>query len=568
MPDSRESKPVNESNPAWGTLHLVDFLAALSTARDGASAMQESVERAVQVLDADTGLVVSDDAIAAATGCDGEVAAEMETVPEGEQRYLRLPEVGVCSVIAVPVDAPVGGRLVLARSGHQDFSPREVTLLEGMGRVLGLTLVALATIEDERRLRARSEQQARENAELLESVQERQELLERLARIQRSISHRAPLQEVLDAITAGARNLLGEDLAALRLIDPDDPSYVYMASHSGIREDLIPHVRRGPAHEGVGGRAVLEERLVIITNYQHAQSGIPRMKEDQLQSAMAAPVYENGEIAGGLLVASYKPGRSYSKLEQEALLAFAEHASLALTDAKTVESMREAQRAKDMFLAMVSHELKTPLTVLLGTLHTFERHPELPPEVRKEMVASAQLRGRDLSRLIDRLLKGARGELATVPEEIFLPELVHKATRGFEQLHPLVIGAVPEVKLHVDARVVEDVLGVFLENAVSHSPPGAEVAFEAHVGDDTVALTVRNEGSLPDDVDPSDLFRPFQRGRAAQSPGVGLGLYIAGRLARAAGGSIETESGGGYVAFTLKLPLHGPKEPALQPAIN
>jgi GAF domain-containing protein len=561
---------VTDTNPAWATLHLVDFLTALSSSPDQASATQEALERAVQLLNVDAGLVVSGDATVVAMGCDpaGRAAAELAAVPEGEQRYLRIPEIGVCSVAAARVDAPIRGRLVLARSGHQDFSPREVALLEGMGRVLALTLKALTTLEDERRLRAQSERQAQENAALLASVQERQELLERLSKIQRSISHRAPLQEVLDAITAGARNLLGEDMAALRLIDPNDPSFVYMASHSGIRDDLIPNLRRGPAHEGVGGRAVLEERLVVITDYLHSPEGIPTMKEDQLQSAMAAPVYENGEIAGGLLVASYKSGRSYSKLEQEALLAFAEHASLALTDAKTVDAMRDAQRAKDMFLAMVSHELKTPLTVLLGTLHTFERHPDLPVEVRKEMIATAQERGAELGRLIDRLLRGARGELSTVREEIFLPDLVRKATRGFEQARSLAIGPVPEMTLNVDVRVVEDVLGVFLENAVSHSPPDTDILFETAVLGGVVALTVRNEGSLPENIEHNELFRPFQRGRGVESPGVGLGLYIAWRLARAAGGSIEVAAGDGTVAFTLNLPLGEAHGSTLEPAVN
>jgi signal transduction histidine kinase len=429
-----------------------------------------------------------------------------------------------------------------------------------------MQLRTLRTVEGERALRVTSERQAHENARLLASLQERQELLERLTRIQRSISHRAPLQEVLDAVTTGARNLLGDDMAALRLIDPDDPGYVVMASHSGIRDDLVPKLKRGPANEGVGGRAVLERRLVIIDDYSHARDGIPAMKEDRLQAAMAAPVYENGEIAGGLLTASYRPGRRYSKEEQDALLAFADHASLALTDAKTVEAMRSAQRAKDMFLAMVSHELKTPLTVILGSLDTFRRHPELDTTLRAEMTQSAYERANELATLIDRLLKGARGELSSQREEVALPDLVARAMRGFEHTSKVVVGDVPDVVCHVDPRLVGDVLGVFLENAVAHSPHGSEIYVDAGVDDGDVTLTVANAGSLPAGLDTAQLFLPFQRGHDASSSGVGLGLYIAARLARSAGGTIDVGSSRGRVSFTLRLPLHAERLRAPQAA--
>lgn len=390
----------------------------------------------------------------------------------------------------------------------------------------------------------------------MEALQERQRLLERLVRIQRSVSHRAPLQEVMDAITQGAVDLLGDEIAGIRLIDPEDPDYVDLVSVVGVTPQQFEALKRGPVGEGAGGRAVAENRLVIITNYDQAPTAVPTLAADRLQAAMAAPVREAGKVVGSLVVATHEPNRTYSPQEQEALLALAEHASLALTDARVVEAMREAQHAKDMFLAMVSHELKTPLTVIMGTLRTFQKHAgSMRPELRDEMLNSAFDRGRELERLIDRLLQGSRAELAGFKQHVFLPDLIAEATRGFHQMTRLRIEEVPEVFIYTDSVAVQKIVGILLENAVSHSPEKSEIYVHAQLDQTEVLITVTNDGSLPEGLDHSTLFMPFHRGPDVHSAGVGLGLYIASRLALSSDGKINASSAAGKVSLTLTLPL-------------
>lgn len=390
----------------------------------------------------------------------------------------------------------------------------------------------------------------------LEALKERQLLLERLTKIQRSISHRAPLQEVMDAITQGAQDLLGDEIAGIRLIDPEDPSYVNLVSVTGVTPDQFEALKRGPVGEGAGGRAIAENRLVVIDNYDQPGRGIPTLAAEHLQTAMAVPVREVGKVVGSLVVATYEPSRRYTKEEQEALLSLAEHASLALTDARTVEAMREAQNAKDMFLAMVSHELKTPLTVIMGTLRTFQRHADtMSSELRDEMMASAFDRGRELERLIDRLLQGSRAELAGYKQHLFLPDLVAEATRGFDQMTRLRVGSIPETFVFTDSVAVQKIVGILLENAVSHSPKDSEISLDSAVEGGDVVITVRNRGSLPENLDHATLFLPFNRGANVQSSGVGLGLYIASRLALSSDGKLTASGGAGTVSFSLALPL-------------
>src|SRR5437763_3033368 len=110
-----------------------------------------------------------------------------------------------------------------------------------------------------------------------------------------------------------------------------------LAAATGVPGDLLETIRRGPVGEGVGGCAIAENRLVVQERYSRWEGGLSAYRERGLRAAMAAPVHENGVPVGSLTVASFRPGRHYTEAEQEVLSAFAEHGSLALTDARNFE---------------------------------------------------------------------------------------------------------------------------------------------------------------------------------------------------------------------------------------
>ena len=392
----------------------------------------------------------------------------------------------------------------------------------------------------------------------LEALVQRNDLFVRLSQIQQSMSHRAPLQEVLDAITAGASELLGDQVVSLRLVDENDASSTLLVSSYGVPDRLRELLLRIPVGQGVGGLAIREDRLIVENDYARAAHGHRELIADGLKSAMAAPVREGGAVVGSLVVASYEGGREYSESEQDALLAFAQHAGLALSDAKAVEALRDAQRSKEMFFAMVSHELKTPLTAIMGLLLTLKKHaPSLTDELREELIANSFERAQDLRRLIDHLLAGAKAELASHQEEAFLPALVAEAAKGFDHSRALVIREIPELTLRVDTNALREVVGILLENAMSHSPEQSMIAIQGRVCPASIEVSISNEGALPEGVDHADLFAAFQRGSAVGSAtGVGLGLFIAARLAESMNAQLRARSGEGRVTFTVTLPLH------------
>ena len=353
----------------WHAQQIAEFLAAVSAYEDEAAALEGAVERAAEAMEAEVAAIVGDGTVLASVGFRaGHVpAGDLVTLAAGRAAtaaftdsplvggppVLHVPGVGHCATVAVPVDCTT--TLVVARSGDP-FASEEALLLRGMGRVLAQALRMLRAVDNERALRRQALRHMEENQRLVTVLQERQTLLERLFRIQRSISHRLPIGEVLDSITQGAAELLGDDTASLRILDETETGHTLLLSASGIDPALMTSLKRATLDQGLSGRAITTGQLVIAEDYvadPHAHA----LLATHVRSAMAAPVSRNGEIVGSLLVGSFQP-RRYSPAEQEILLAFAEHASLALNDAAAVEGMR---RAFDDAVHQATHD---PLTGL------------------------------------------------------------------------------------------------------------------------------------------------------------------------------------------------------------
>ncbi|HEY4427623.1 MAG TPA: EAL domain-containing protein [Solirubrobacteraceae bacterium] len=324
---------------SWSTQQLVEFLGLISALPDEHSAILRAVERAAEALEAEVGAIVREGRVLACTGFPAheEPTETLVAAAEGQVLTIEVPGAAQCAVISVPLEDGGSGRLVLARSGGEPFSSQEANLLRGMARVLTLALQGLRVLGDERALRERSEQQSRENARLLTTLRERQALLERLSKIQRSIVKRAKLSDVLDAIAAGACELLKLDSVGLRLIDPQDEEWTVLIASRGLDAVRFPVGSRAPINEGAGGRAAAQQRLVVAQREGADLESIEGLKRRSLQSAIAAPVLENGRVVGALAAGSRDPERTYSAPEREVFLALAEHASLALTDAKNYE---------------------------------------------------------------------------------------------------------------------------------------------------------------------------------------------------------------------------------------
>jgi two-component system, NtrC family, sensor histidine kinase KinB len=214
-----------------------------------------------------------------------------------------------------------------------------------------------------------------------------------------------------------------------------------------------------------------------------------------------------------------------------------------VTDAKAVEE------EKDFFLATASHELRTPITVVRGYAETLERRwDKLDDASRRSAVATIADRSATLARLVDNLFLGTpegTGDFPMAQSKFDLCAVLREATTAFESLsekHEVLLDA-PETLPPVagDPTATDLILGQILENAVKYSPLGGRILVEASVAGPHVAVVVADPGK---GIRPEDRERVFDRfvqgegGDRRPFGGIGLGLYIARRLARLQGGDV------------------------------
>ncbi len=342
---------------ALATQRLAEFLAVVSRASDVASAIRVATERAARALEAEVAAVLTGDgrvvsSVGFALGRVPEVA--LREVAAGRRGVIEVPGAGTCLAAVTDLGGSAPGRLLVARSGDDGFNVDEVSLLRGMARVLELTVESLRTFEAERR-------QATENARLVTSLRERQRLLEQLSRIQRAITRREPLARILDTITGAAQELFGDEAVGLRMFDPDAPDMLLLVASRGLPDEEAKRLWRVPVSDrGVSPTAVRLDRLVVRNDQANGDGAVP----ERIVSAMAAPVHDSGRVVGSLAIGSFRPDRVYGPSDEEVLRVFAEHVSLAVTDANTQEAMRQAFHdsltglaSRALFLDRLNHAL-------------------------------------------------------------------------------------------------------------------------------------------------------------------------------------------------------------------
>jgi diguanylate cyclase (GGDEF)-like protein len=305
----------------WSTQQLAEFLSGISSCKTQEEATQHAVERAAEALEAEVCIYMREGQVIDSIGFPpGTVSAgPVRAAIEGGTDSIDVPGIGDCPAMVVPVTGRIGGHLVIARVGN-NFDAAERSLVRAMARAMSLSVGSILTLEVER---------------------ERRELLSRLSRIQRSISHHAPLKEVLDAISEGAAELLSERFAGVSLTDPNEPGRIVATSIVGHPPEATDQVVGHPTG-AIMRRAMETESLIVVADFQHDPEMHSYFVDAGIKSAIAAPVLEAGRPAGVVCVATKQEGRQFSEPEREALTAFADHASLALTDARLTDQVERA----------------------------------------------------------------------------------------------------------------------------------------------------------------------------------------------------------------------------------
>lgn len=225
-----------------------------------------------------------------------------------------------------------------------------------------------------------------------------------------------------------------------------------------------------------------------------------------------------------------------------------------------VKPVQTAWDQQKQFISDASHELKTPLTVIMSNAELLQSDPEDRLQLTQSIVTMSQR----MRVLVERMLELARsdnGQLKMQFEKLDLSQLVEAAALPFEALlfekeKLLEIAVEPGITMNGSAEHLQQMIGVLLDNAGKYGDPGTVTVSLCRNGVDSVILRIANPGTPIPKEQQSKIFDRFYRGDAArtESGSFGLGLPIAKSITEAHKGKIWVESNLTGNCFCVQLP--------------
>jgi signal transduction histidine kinase len=293
------------------------------------------------------------------------------------------------------------------------------------------------------------------------------------------------------------------------------------------------------------------------------------MRAAALRSMMVVPLLARGQRLGALTLARTAAAGPYSATDLTFAVEIGRRAALAIDNARLYQHAQKATRTRDDLLAVVSHDLRTPLATIFGTVQLLAQSGA-PEEKRQKWVATLRRSAEWMKRLIEDLLDIARIEagrfsLAEQPctGGALLEEAVelHRplAQQKMLRLEGQVIGR--ERGIRCDRPRILQVLSNLIGNAIKFTPEGGAITVRAEFGDREARFSVTDSGSGIADDELPHVFERFWQARKAARTGAGLGLAIAKGIVQAHRGKIWAESAPGKGStFFFTLPLPDPED--------
>jgi signal transduction histidine kinase len=237
-----------------------------------------------------------------------------------------------------------------------------------------------------------------------------------------------------------------------------------------------------------------------------------------------------------------------------------------IADVHDITRFREAEELKSTFVSVISHELKTPVSLIKGYAGTLRRRDaRWDEETLRESLAVIEEESDRLNELIDNLLDASRLQAGALPlnvSDVALDDLSRRMVNKFRSQtdkHQFVVDFVPGFPaVRGDEARLEQVLSNLLTNAVKYSPQGGTVRVSGRAFPERVVVTVSDQGIGIAPVEQTRVFDAFYRVDDAptrRTQGTGLGLYLVKAVVEAHGGHVWVESEPSHgAAFSFSLP--------------
>ena len=389
------------------------------------------------------------------------------------------------------------------------------------------------------------------------------ERFERLVAAGVAILSHHDLEHVLQEVVDAARDVVGARYAALGVLGEDRASVAQFVT-SGLDEATRQRIGDPPRGRGLLGLVIREGKPIRSADInQHPQRfGFPA-HHPPMKSFLGVPVKGRGGAFGNLYLTEKIDAAEFSDEDEAIAVLLAGQAAIAVENAQLIGQIRAMQLQRDLFFAMMNHELRNSLTGVYGWAERLVRRKtaDIPEQAAREVYEAADRTIVLLNNFLD-LMRLDAGKVRPVIREVETGAVVQRAITTSEpaaaakqQRLMVTLDAAPE-SLRTDPVRLEQILVNLLSNAVRHSPERASIQVRVQAAPEGVTFSVVDHGpGVPAELR-DKIFEPFERFDPHSGHGTGLGLPVSRRLAEALGGSLtvaESAAGAG-ATFILKIP--------------
>ncbi len=490
----------------------------------------------------------------------------------------------------------VGTIWVIAHDRERKFDAEDLRLLESLGRFAAAAYEAvelLGAVDDRRAALSLLEDavQARTLAdESLSKLRESERQLSAEAEALTKLNERSSrmwscpdLKQGLEEMVAAAIELVGADKANVQLLNHQ--GVLTIEAQRGFERDYLEYFREASANDNSAcGRALRSQQQIVIGDVETdepyaAMRHIARAAG--YRAVVSTPLISGDGIVQGVLSAHFCSAHRPTDWELSRIALYARHASDFIHRCKiernlrqSEEGLREADRRKNEFLALLGHELRNPLHPISTATELLSRTLTSAAQIHAAGIIKRQ--AAQLTRLVDDLLDVARitqGRIDLRREPLDVGTVIAQA---IESVGPLIRDKQHELAIvsnydapYVNgdlARLVQCVANL-LTNAAKYTGPHGKIRVQTRTDESNVIIEVSDNGAgIPPELLPRvfDLFVQSDRTLDRSQGGLGIGLSVVKRLIEMHHGTVSGNSAGlGHGStFTLRLPRISPPEAA------
>ena len=230
-----------------------------------------------------------------------------------------------------------------------------------------------------------------------------------------------------------------------------------------------------------------------------------------------------------------------------------------------MDKEREAERTKNELITNVAHDLRTPLTSIIGYLELLSGKVAIPPEMQKKYIDIAYAKSTRLEKLIEDLFGFTKMNYGKVSMHVSKVDVVKLLSQLLEEFYPSFMDKnlsyelksnVPAQIITADGNLLARLFDNLINNAIKFGADGKRVLVNIHASESVVAISVTNFGYVIPEEELPLIFNKFYRveqSRSTHTGGTGLGLAIAKNIVDMHGGTISVASDLNGTVFTVKL---------------